>query len=212
MSAQQNTAKPKRKREKWGTSKRPLNTPPSKQALVVGLSFIGKKRSAISRELGLDRETVTRILSQQENQLLVQGYRAAVLKIVPDALIGLSELVKRLDRQAIIETLYGSRVLVHRQEVEKAEEPRRNYTYPKVEFFAKYGRWPLLEEAIEFEKTLEIEPLTKGELQRSPTEPGNGASGAARPRASLAKKYGNKTTLRRLPLKSGPSSKLKPRQ
>ena len=86
MSAQRNTAK--RKRAKWGTSKKPLNTPPSKQALVVGLSLSGKKRSAISRELGLDRETVTRILSQQENQLLLQGYRQAVLRIVPNALIG----------------------------------------------------------------------------------------------------------------------------
>jgi hypothetical protein len=87
-----------------------VHSPPSKQALVVGLSFIGKKRSAISRELGLDRETVTRILSQQENQLLVQRYRAAVLKIVPDALVGLYELVKRLDRQAIVEVLYGTGV------------------------------------------------------------------------------------------------------
>src|SRR5258706_14442192 len=142
MSAQQNTAKPKRKREKWGTSKRPLNTPPSKQALVVGLSFIGKKRSAISRELGLDRETVTRILSQQENQLLVQGYRAAVLKIVPDALIGAQELVKRLDQRMITEVLYGSRVLIQRHEVEKVEEPKRTFAYTRAEFFGKYGRWP----------------------------------------------------------------------
>src|SRR5882762_2355024 len=113
MSAQRNTAK--RRREKWGTSKKPLYTPPSKQALVVGLSLIGKKRSAIGRELGLDRETVTRILSQQENQLLVQGYRAAVLKIVPDALIGAQELVKRLDQRMITEILYGSRVLIQGQ-------------------------------------------------------------------------------------------------
>ncbi len=163
MSAQQNTAKPKRRREKWGTSKRPLNTPPSKQALVVGLSFIGKKRSAISRELGLDRETVTRILSQQENQLLVQRYRDAVLKIVPDALVELCELVKRLDRQAILATLYGSGVLLRGHEHKHVEEPKRTFAYTRAEFFGRHGRWPLNHELEEFEKTLDIDPLVKSE-------------------------------------------------
>jgi hypothetical protein len=79
----------------------------------------------MSRELGLDRETVTRILSQQENQLLLQGYRQAVLRIVPDALVGLSHLVNQLDRTAIIEVLYGTRVLIDRHEVANVEEPKR---------------------------------------------------------------------------------------
>jgi len=165
MSAQQNTAKPKRKREKWGTSKRPLNTPASKQALVVGMAFTGKKRSAIGRELGLDRETVTRILSQQENQLLLQVYRDAVLKIVPDALITAHHLVKMGDRQMATDILYGSRTLIQRHEVEKVEEPKRTYAYTRVEFFGRYGRWPLNSELEEFEKTLDIEPLVKGESQ-----------------------------------------------
>jgi hypothetical protein len=162
MSAQRNTAK--RKRAKWETSKKPPNTPPSKQALVVGLSLTGKKRSAISRELGLDRETVTRILSQQENQLLLQGYRQAVLRIVPNALIGLSHLVNQLDRTAIIETLYGAKVLIQRQEVEPVCEPVRTYDSAKVEFFGKYGRWPSNEEAIAFDKTIVRKPTVKGEL------------------------------------------------
>jgi hypothetical protein len=162
MSAQQNTAK--RKREKWGTSKKPLNTPPSKQALVVGLSLTGKKRSAISRELGLDRETVTRILSQQENQLLLQGYRQAVLRIVPDALIGLSHLVNQGDRTAIIEVLYGARVLMDRHEVETTAPQVQDYSYSKVEFFSKYGRWPSEKEAIEFDATLPCTLLVKKRL------------------------------------------------
>lgn len=65
-----------------------------------------------------NRETVTRNLSQQENQLLLQGYRQAILRIVPDTLVGLSYLVNQLDRTAIIETLYGAKVLMDRHEVE----------------------------------------------------------------------------------------------
>ena len=56
------------------------------------------KRAAIARALDLDRETVVRILSQQETETLVQGHRDAVLKIVPNALIGASELVKTRGR------------------------------------------------------------------------------------------------------------------
>jgi hypothetical protein len=162
MSAQRNTAK--RKREKWGTSKKPLNTPASKQALVVGLSLTGKKRSAISRELGLDRETVTRILSQQENQLLLQGYRQAVLRIVPRALIGASELVDRLDRQMITDVLRGARVFIDRHEVATVQEPERTYDSAKVAFYEKYGHWPTHEEAVKFDRTIKRQPTVKGAL------------------------------------------------
>ena len=82
--------------------------------------------------------------------------------------MGLAKLVRKTDRQAIIETLYGSRVLLRRQEIEKVnEEPQRTYAYTRAEFFGKYGRWPLNEELEEFEKTLDIQPIVKGEL----TEP-----------------------------------------
>jgi len=165
MSAQQNTAKLKRRREKWGTSKKPLNTPPSKQVSVLGLSLTGKKKSAISRELGLDRETVTRILSQQENQELLNRYRSVVMRMVPDALIAAHHLVKQGDRQMVTEILYGTRVLINRHETEKVEEPKRNYAYTRAEFFGRHGRWPLDHELKEFEKTLTIEPLVKGESQ-----------------------------------------------
>ena len=75
------------------TFMRPLLMTASRQVRVT------KNESTFSRDLktgplGLDRETVIRVLSQEENQLLVQGYRDAVLKIVPNALIGASELVK----------------------------------------------------------------------------------------------------------------------
>lgn len=65
----------------------------------------------------------------------------------------------------ITEILYGSRVLINRPEVEKVEEPKRTYAYTRVEFYGKYGRWPLNEELEEFEKTLEVEPLVKENSQ-----------------------------------------------
>jgi transposase-like protein len=162
MRTQPNTAK--RQRGKWGASKKPLNTPPSKRANVVGMYLSGAKIRAISRELGLDRETVTRILSQQENQLLLQGFRQAVLRIVPNALVGLSHLVNQLDRTAIIEVLYGARVLIDRHEVATVQEPERTYDSAKVAFYEKYGHWPTHEEAVKFDRTIVRKPTVKGEL------------------------------------------------
>jgi hypothetical protein len=91
-----------------------------------------------------------------------------ILDLVPSAIKGLRKLIRRVDRQAIIETLYGSRVLTQHQEVEKYEEPVRTYDYTRAEFFGKYGRLPLDSELEEFEKTLDIKPLVKGEEEVCP--------------------------------------------
>jgi DNA-binding MarR family transcriptional regulator len=72
----------------------------------------GRKHREISRELGIDRETVTRILSQDEAQLWVRGYRSTVLKMVLEALITVYECVQRMDRQAATEVLREARILV----------------------------------------------------------------------------------------------------
>jgi transposase-like protein len=158
------TPKSKRKREKWGSSKKPLHTPPTKRASVVGMYISGAKQRAIARELGIDRETVTRILSQEETKLLVRGFRDAVLRIVPQALIGAHELVKRLHPQTIANVLYGARVLIDRHEVEPAEPPKRTYASAKMAFYGRYGRWPSEEEAIKFDKTIKRTPMMKAEL------------------------------------------------
>ena len=106
-----------------------------------------------------------RVLSQEETSLLVHEYRDTILQdYVPLAMTSLKRLLKGDDRQATIETLYGSKVFLQRQEVEKVQDHKRTYAYPKVEFFAKHGRWPSEKEAIEFEKTLDVPLLTKGEV------------------------------------------------
>jgi hypothetical protein len=157
MKKQPKTAK----RRKWGSAKSRLTTPDTKQASAIGLYLTGTKKRAISRELGLDRETVTRILSQRETQLLVQGFRSAVLKIVPHALVRAYELVRRLHPQTINNVLHGCRVLVDRHEVSIEEHHVRPITgYLKVEFYGKHKRWPTDEELKEFEETIEVVPLT----------------------------------------------------
>jgi hypothetical protein len=125
----------------------------------------GQSIRQIAGQEKISKDTVMRILSQEETSLLVQGYRDTILQdYVPLAMNSLKRLLKGDDRQAMIETLYGARVFIQRQEVDPVREPVRTYACPKVEFFAKYGRWPSLEEAKEFEKTLDIQPLVKGEL------------------------------------------------
>lgn len=150
MKTHPNTATPnsKRKREKWGSSKKRLHTPQPKQA----------------RELELDRETVSRILSQEQTRLLVRGYRYAVLRIVPQALIGAYELVRRLHPQTINNVLYGARVLIDRTEVEQIEPPKRTYASAKMAFYGKYGRWPSQEEAEKFDRTIKRIPMMKAQL------------------------------------------------
>ncbi len=122
------------------------------------------KRAAISRALGLDRETVTRILSQEENEILVQGYRDAVLKIAPDALVGAAELVHRLNPKIIGDVLRGSRVFMDRHEVATVQEPERTYASAKVAFYEKYSHWPTHEEAVKFDRTIKRQPIVKGSL------------------------------------------------
>lgn len=151
-------------RKKWGSSKTPLRTRKTKQASVVGLYLSGVKQREIAKELELDRETVARILSQEETRLLVRSYRDAVLRIVPDALIGACELVRRLHPQTINNVLYGARVLIDRHEVEHVEPPKRTYASAKMAFYGKYGRWPSQEEAEKFDKTIKRTPMMKAQL------------------------------------------------
>ena len=157
-------------KRKWGNARslkgKPYRSkiPPNIQAAVIGLYLTNHRKQHIAKMIGIDRETVHRIISQQENQILLSGYRDAVMKMVPNALVQAYELVERGDRQMVTDVLYGARVLIDRRETEEIKPPQeRTYDYPKVEYFAKYGKWPSLEQAKEFEKTMDIEALVKKE-------------------------------------------------
>lgn len=162
MKTQRNTGK--RKRPKWGSSTKRLYTPRAKQAAVVGMYLSGQNYSRISEKLGLNPETVVRILSQEENELLLQGYRQALTRIVPDALVHASDLVDRGDRQMVTDVLRGARVMVDRHQVENIPAPVQDYSYSRVLFFGKFKRWPTDEEAEKFQKTIPIKPTVKGTL------------------------------------------------
>jgi hypothetical protein len=45
--------------------------------------------------------------------------------------------------------------------VEETIPQERTYSFPQVAFFGKFGRWPSMKEAIEFDTTLDVEPLVK---------------------------------------------------
>jgi transposase len=139
-------------------------TAKTKQARVLTRVVLGQSERQIAKEEGISRGTVYRIRSQSENAMLLQSFREMILDIVPDAIKGLAKLVKERDRQAIIETLKGSRVLIDRHEVENIPPPVQDYSYSRILFFGKYKRWPTDEEAIKFEKTIPVKPTVKGAL------------------------------------------------
>jgi hypothetical protein len=152
-------------KQKQSKYKRPYKdkpyTSPIKRAEVVGLHLAHKTRTEIATLTGLNRQTVSRILSQSEVEALLQTYRSHVLQMIPDALDGLHVLIREIDRTAIIETLYGARVFTEKKEIDVSRTEERTYSFPQVAFFGKFGRWPSLEEAKKFDRTLKLEPLVK---------------------------------------------------
>jgi Homeodomain-like domain-containing protein len=158
MKKKQN--RPKATKSAVELTNRGLYTSPTKRAQAVGLYLAGWTKSKIVRETGLHRTTVTRIVSQPEVQTLT--FRERVMKIVPDAIAGLHVLVRELDRTAIIETLYGSKVFSKRRDVDVSRrQEERTYAYPKALFIAKYKRLPTKEELLAFDKTLPAEAIVK---------------------------------------------------
>jgi transposase len=153
-----------KKSTKRGQRKGRPYTPKPKQARIIARHLSGQSDREIAKQEGVSRGTIYRIRSQSENAMLLQSFREMILDIVPDAIKGLAKLVKERDRQAIIETLKGSRVLIDRHEVATVQEPERTYDSAKVAFYEKYGHWPTHEEAVKFDKTIVRKPTVKGEL------------------------------------------------
>jgi Helix-turn-helix domain of resolvase len=143
-----------------------LRTPLAKQARVTARRMQGQSIRQIATQENISKDTVMRILSKEETSLLIRGYRDTILQdYVPLAMNSLKNLLKRDDRQATIETLYGAKVLIQRQEVEAVQPPVQDYSYSRVRFFGRYGRWPSDKEAIEFDKTIPVNPTVKGALR-----------------------------------------------
>jgi hypothetical protein len=125
----------------------------------------GETTREIAKAEGIARNTVIRILSLPEVQEARAKSRGLILARAPElsnrlVQIGLGEATKG-DRRAIVDALRGIGVLTSKLEVEETIPRERTYAFPKIAFFHKFGRWPTLEEAIEFDRTLDVEPLVK---------------------------------------------------
>jgi hypothetical protein len=164
-----NQHKPAKKEgRKWAAPAKNPYTPMAKQAAEMALGVAGESNVQIARKVGLNRETVTRILSQPECEALAGEYRSEILsRIVPLAIKSLEKLVRKADRVAVIQTLFGMKIFSQRHEMElnKGQLPERNYADAKIKFYYQSGRWPTLEEAKQFDKTIPVKLLLKGPLE-----------------------------------------------
>jgi hypothetical protein len=135
------------------------------KAGVIRRRMRGETTRQIAKGEGIARNTVMRILSLPEVHEAIAKSRGLILARVDEMSerliqIALGETSKG-DWRALVAILRGIRVLTPKLEPEETIPEQRTYAYPKVAFFHKHGRWPTLEEAIEFDKTLEVEPLVK---------------------------------------------------
>ena len=112
----------------------------------------GKNKSEISREVGIKRDTVARILSQPEVQELLAEYRQQARDLVPLCLAGIEaklltkagKLRKSIDWRMMVEILKGTQVLVPRLEEEvTSKDEFEGRSRQELQFFIDHrGRWP----------------------------------------------------------------------
>jgi len=132
--------------------RRRLYTPQSKQTRVIAASLAGKSNREISRQIGIKRDTVARILSQPEVQELIGQYRQQVRELVPLCLAGLDaklvtakgKLRNRTDWRMLVEILKGTQVLVPKLEEEVTKKDEfEGRSREELRFFIEHGgSWP----------------------------------------------------------------------
>ncbi len=132
--------------------KRPLYTPKAKQARIIAASLAGKSQRQIAREVGADRETVSRVLSQSEVQAFLDAYRDQYRELVPLALDLLRHelsIVPRRGKHAnpdalkvAIEITKGAQVAVPRSqgELEVRRDRFSEMTDEELDYFIKTGK------------------------------------------------------------------------
>ena len=135
------------------------------RAGVIRRRMRGETTREIAKAEGIARNTVIRILSLPEVRQAIARSRGLIFARADEmseriVQMALGETSKG-DRQALVDILRGIGVLTAKLEVEETIPQERTYAFPKVAFFHTFGRWPTLKEAIEFDKTLDVEPLVK---------------------------------------------------
>jgi predicted transcriptional regulator len=140
------------KGQKRAPRKGGLYTPLPKQNHVIAASLAGKNKSEISREVGIKRDTVARILSQPEVQELLAEYRQQARGLVPHCLAGLEaklitkagKLRKSIDWRMMVEVLKGTQVFIGKQEQEVHEKKDEfdGRSRKELKFYLENGRFP----------------------------------------------------------------------
>lgn len=120
-----NQVRPPLRRNKMGQvrtfRRRGIYTPPVKIMRIKIRRMAGQTIREIAKVENLSKNTVSRVLSQDETNELINGYRSVILQeSVPLALKGLEELLKKADRHAVIQTLYGMGILSRGGEIKVA--------------------------------------------------------------------------------------------
>ena len=134
----------------------------------MGRRIAGQTIREIARAENLSKNTVSRILSQDEVDILIQTYRSIILEeVLPLALESLKYNLKKNHPMVTMQTLFGTKVLSQHHELEMKEPSKRDYSSAMVRYYYEFGKWPTKEEAKEFDKTIPVEPLIKGEDSKS---------------------------------------------
>jgi len=154
-----------------GSSKKTVKPPDMVRRILRG-KLAGQTTVALARAEGVHRDTVLRILTLPEVRERMECARQRIVsetEPMTKRLVDIAMGRKKGDWRALVETLKGVGVLTSKQEIQDSSIPQqRTYDYPRVAFFHKFGRWPTLEEAKEFDKTLDVEPLIKKSAQLIP--------------------------------------------
>jgi hypothetical protein len=147
-----------------GSTKK-TNSPEAK-ARVIRRRMRGETIRQIAAAEGIARNTVIRILSLPEVQRAVNRTRSLILHSADQLAERLMAIAlgksKKGDRQALVDLLRGIGVLTAKFEVSDLTEQERDHSSSMFLYYVRFGRWPTLKEAKEFEETVDIPLLTKG--------------------------------------------------
>jgi transposase-like protein len=105
-------------------------TPQAKQIAVEALAISGANDSQIAEQVGLDRETVRRLLSRSEMETMRGIGRSIILEAVPNLATLLVEIAKTKNLEAILAALRGVGALSTKLEVENSmAKEERTYSF-----------------------------------------------------------------------------------
>lgn len=131
------------------TRKGKLTTPESVQAGVIADRAEGKYRNQIAKERGIDRETVTRILSQPEVAQHIQQSRSELFRALPKMRARYVKIALKGKVQyaapVIGKVLEGLQVLIPKAERDHTlhlQDPLALRANDELDYYAKFGLWP----------------------------------------------------------------------